>query len=46
MADRYDPEYKETRRWLGRDFDPEAFSIDAVKRRLMRLDRRSHRETP
>jgi len=42
MGDRYNPEYKEIRRWLRRDFDPEAFSIDAVNRRLMRLERRSH----
>ena len=41
MSDRYHPEYKETRRWLGGDFDPEAFSIDTVNSRIARLHRTS-----
>jgi hypothetical protein len=36
MANPGHPEYKEIRRWLGRSFDPEAFSCDNVNRRLKR----------
>ena len=39
MNDRFDPSYKETRRWLGGDFDPESFSVDEVNRRLAGLHR-------
>ncbi len=28
------PEYGETLEWMSKDFDPEAFSIEAVNRRL------------
>jgi len=37
-----DPEHgqhEEMRDWLGDDFDPEAFSVDEVNRRLARLHR-------
>ena len=34
MADRYHPEYRETRRWRG-PFKPEKFSVSAVNRNLL-----------
>jgi hypothetical protein len=34
MQDRYDPEYAELRRWLGRKFDPDEFSVERVNRKL------------
>lgn len=36
LADPNHPEHKESRKWLGRSFDPEAFSCDEVNRRLKR----------
>jgi len=33
-------DHKELREWLGRDFDPDAFSVDVVNRRLLYLQRR------
>ena len=30
-------QYEEMREWLGDEFDPEAFSVDEVNRRLARL---------
>jgi hypothetical protein len=40
IRDPLHPQYKESRDWLGDDFDPEAFSIDPVNRRLIPLTRR------
>ena len=43
-----DPEHadhEERREWLGRDFDPDAFSADAVNRRLVHLQRRRLKTT-
>jgi len=37
------PQYKESRDWLGDEFDPEAFSVDAVNRRLAPSARRGKR---
>jgi len=39
-----DPEHadhEELSEWLGRDFDPDAFCVDAVNRRLVHLQRRT-----
>ena len=40
MQNRYDPEYAEIRRWLGRKFDPDDFSVEPVNRKLAVLGRR------
>jgi Plasmid pRiA4b ORF-3-like protein len=40
ISDPLHPQYKESRDWLGDEFDPEAFSVDAVNRRLAPLTRR------
>jgi len=40
MQDRFHPEYRELRRWLGRDFDPDEFSLDRVNRNLRASTRR------
>jgi hypothetical protein len=37
LADPRHPEHAERRRWAGRAFDPEAFDLAAVNRRLPRL---------
>ncbi|GDY23606.1 hypothetical protein LBMAG56_49530 [Verrucomicrobiota bacterium] len=34
LADPKDPEYEETREWLGKKFDPEAFDCVAANKRL------------
>ena len=40
LASKKHPEYKETKRWLGKGFfDPEFFDVDAVNKRLSTLDR-------
>ena len=33
------PEYEEMQEWLGKNFDPEAFDVDQINRRLRRLFR-------
>ena len=33
-------DHEELREWLGGDFDPDAFSVDAVNRRLLHMQRR------
>lgn len=40
LGDPKHEEHKTMREWIGNDFDPEAFSIDDVNRRLARLQRR------
>ncbi len=30
-------EHEEMREWIGRDFDPEAFDLEAVNRELRRM---------
>jgi len=40
VSDPLHRQHKESRDWLGDEFDPEAFSIDDVNRRLARLARR------
>jgi len=43
-----DPEHvdhEERREWLGRDCDPDAFSLDAVNRRLSHIQRRRNKTT-
>jgi Plasmid pRiA4b ORF-3-like protein len=35
-----DPEYRDTKSWVGRGFDPEAFDIDKVNKKLMTLSKR------
>jgi len=37
------PQYKESRDWLGHEFDPEAFSVDTINRRLAPSARRGKR---
>lgn len=34
-------EHEEISEWLGRDFDPDGFSVDAINRRLVHLQRRT-----
>jgi hypothetical protein len=34
VVDRYHPQHRELRRWVGRDFDPQAFSAEEVNQRL------------
>ena len=34
LQDRYDPEYRQLKKWVGKDFDPDAFSIEEVNQRL------------
>jgi len=43
LRDPDDEEHDEYRRWAGRRFDPEAFDLDAVNRRLSRYARRRPR---
>jgi hypothetical protein len=40
IADPAHDRHEEQREWLGDDFDPEAFSVDAVNRRLVPSNRR------
>jgi hypothetical protein len=40
LRDPEDKEHEELSEWLGRDFDPDAFSLQAVNRRLAHLQRR------
>ena len=37
LSDPHHPEHDEMRTWAGEDFDPEAFDLAAVNRRLLRL---------
>lgn len=37
LADPEDPEYEEMLEWVGEDFDPEAFDLDAVDKALRKL---------
>jgi hypothetical protein len=39
LADPKHPEYEEICEWMGKDFDPEAFNLEAVNRRLAALVR-------
>jgi hypothetical protein len=41
LRDERDPDHARTVDWIGRDFDPEAFDVDEVNRRLKRLKIRS-----
>jgi hypothetical protein len=41
---RYDSEYKEMRRWVGKDFDPDVSPVDKVNQELARLDKHGYRE--
>ena len=38
MKDRKHPEYKETKRWLGKGYDPERFDKEKVNKELASLD--------
>jgi len=40
LADRDHPEHDELSEWVGASFDPEAFDLAAINRRLARLERR------
>ncbi len=40
ISDPTNPRHEEMSEWLGDDFDPEAFSVDDVNRRLAHLQRR------
>lgn len=40
LADRDHPEHDELSEWVGASFDPEAFDLAAINRRLARLKRR------
>jgi len=41
LRDERDPDHASTIEWIGRDFDPEAFDVDAINRRLRRVKIRS-----
>jgi hypothetical protein len=41
LRDERDPDHASTVEWIGRDFDPEAFDVDAINRRLRRVKIRS-----
>lgn len=43
LANPRHPEHKEMRQWVGRRFDPEAFDIEAVNKKLKALQKRSRR---
>jgi hypothetical protein len=39
LADPNDPDYEDVREWMGKDFDPEKFSVDDVNRQLEKVFR-------
>ncbi|MFZ5552888.1 MAG: plasmid pRiA4b ORF-3 family protein [Bacteroidota bacterium] len=38
LADKSDPEHKEMKTWVGKNYDPEKFDIESVNRKLKSLD--------